>query len=112
MSEGPLTAPSTQKQRKHTQDDARRQREEDVKAMLSTPAGRRWLWHVLDGVAGLFGGSFSGEGALTSAYNEGRRAVGVALMTEAQRIAPARYVEMVTEQSRAWTDSAHIPDKE
>jgi hypothetical protein len=72
------------------------QREEDMKAVLSTPEGRRFFWHLLDDVTRLHAASFTGD-ALTTAYAEGRRSVGIELMTEAQRVALPGYRAMVAE---------------
>jgi hypothetical protein len=63
---------------------------------MSDASGRRFVWWVLDSVAGAFGPSYTGE-ALSTAHKEGRRAVGLALAQETQLICPAYYVEMLRE---------------
>lgn len=72
------------------------QRLEDVRAVMSTPAGRRWVWRLLEST-GVWGASFTGD-ALSGAHAEGRRFVGVALMAELQRDAEDAYVRMVVER--------------
>lgn len=69
---------------------------EDIRAVMSTAAGRRWVWRLLEST-GVWGASFTGD-SLTSAHAEGRRFVGVALMAELQRDAEDSYVRMVAEQ--------------
>lgn len=70
--------------------------EADIRRVMSDAGGRRFVWWMLDGVAGAFGPSFSGD-ALQTAYKEGRRSVGLALLVEAQRVCPAYYVDMLRE---------------
>lgn len=67
--------------------------------MLSTPAGRRFYWRLLDQVAGVFSGTFTGSSQ--TFYAEGRRSVGIDLMREGQRVAPELYVRTLTEQLEA-----------
>jgi hypothetical protein len=77
------------------QDELRRKQDEDLRHVLAEPQGRRLLWRLIDS-AGTFGASYAGEPQAT-AFNEGRRSVGIALMLEAQRVAQARYVQMLQE---------------
>lgn len=80
------------------QQDAERQRQEDIKSVLATPAGRRFIWALLDERSGVFGPSFAGEAPHTTAYREGVRSVGIELVKELQRVSPGQYVLMVAEQ--------------
>lgn len=76
-----------------------RARRDELCAILATPGGRRAIWRLIDG-AGVFRASYSGD-ALATAYNEGRRAVGLGLMMEAQQASIDGYVLMVSEQLTA-----------
>lgn len=86
-------------------EEARRQLEKDIREVMAAPAGRRFVWMLINNMAGVFGGTFTGE-ALGGAFGEGRRAVGIALMQEVQRVSPASYVEMVREQLEAQARAA------
>ena len=80
--------------------DYRRQVAADVKSVLSTEPGRRFLWHVLTNVAGIHSDTFvpGGEdGARTSAVLQGKQRVGHELQALAQKEARAEYVTMVRE---------------
>lgn len=79
-------------------DEARR-KDDDLRDALSTPNGRRFVWRLIEG-AGAVKASFAGDGT-TTAYNEGRRAVGLALMLEAQRVDADAFVRMFSEQVAA-----------
>ena len=63
--------------------------------MLATRAGRAVVWRLIDQVAGTFGGTFTGSSQ--TFHLEGRRSVGIDLMRESQRVAPAEYVLALTE---------------
>lgn len=71
-------------------------RDADLRAVLGTEAGRRFVWRLIDG-SGVFSQSYAGE-ALANAFNEGRRAVGIALMQESQTVSSRLYVEMLAEE--------------
>jgi hypothetical protein len=75
------------------------QRDDDVRAVLSTIEGRRFLWRLLE-AGGLWGPSYA-ETATATAYNEGRRSVAINLMLELQRVAPERYLQALREHQEA-----------
>jgi hypothetical protein len=95
---------------------AEEQMQADWKHVMATEAGRRFVWRIIDELSGATNGSFvAGVPDLTS-YNEGRRHVGLQLITEAQRITEKEYVHMVCEQlasqraeesARKATEDAH-----
>ncbi len=91
------TAPETAVERRKRESLRRQQHEEDVKAVMATPSGRRFIWHLLEEVTGVFAPSFAGE-ALLTARNEGRRWVGIHVMLEAQRLARDSYTLLMGEQ--------------
>lgn len=86
----------TQPSRRQLEKDAARQRDDDARAVLSTVQGRRFLWRLVMGTANVMGQSFSGDAANT-AFAEGRRAVGIDVVAELQRVDPRAYLAMVTE---------------
>lgn len=88
------------RERRKRENLRRQQHEEDVRAVMGSPAGRRFLWYLLDEVAGVFSPSFAGD-ALVTAHNEGRRAVGISIMVEAQRLAKDSYAQLLAEQLTA-----------
>jgi hypothetical protein len=77
---------------KRDEEVARLQQEDDWRAQLSTPHGRRVVWHLL-GRTGCWGPSFNTDAALM-AYVEGRRSVGLELMAYLQTHHRAAYVQM------------------
>lgn len=72
-------------------------RVDDLRTVLSSRPGRRFFWRMLLD-AGVFDSTFTGD-ALTGAFREGRRAQGLDLMKEAQRVAPMKYLLMMEETS-------------
>ena len=83
-----------------------KQNDDDMRALLSTPAGRRFFWRVLT-QSGLYSSSYA-ESPTATAYNEGRRSVGLALMQEAQRVDAQRYAVALREQ----LDAAEVDAKD
>lgn len=67
----------------------------DLKAVLDTAPGRRLVWSILAS-AGVYGRSFTGD-ALASAFNEGRREVGIALLEQIETEQPGAYLTMMRE---------------
>lgn len=64
---------------------AAEQRDADLKAVMSTPAGRRFVHRVLDN-AKLERRSYEGELTHATAYNEGVREMGLKLNVELKRV--------------------------
>jgi hypothetical protein len=92
------------------------QREADWKWVMSSETGRRFVWRIIDEISGATNGSFSAGAPDLTAFNEGRRAVGLQLISESQRITEKEYVHMVCEQlasqraeesARKATEDAH-----
>lgn len=89
------------KKRREREEADRLLREDAQKTVMSTVAGQRFVWDLLDRVCGTFGGSFvQGEEHSTS-FNEGMRAVGIQVMRELQAVAPQAYVAMLLERTQA-----------
>ena len=77
-----------------------RQANDDTRAVLSTPAGRRYVWRLL-GKCGVFRqdsphGS-TGEVLFQSGQEAGRRKIGLELMAEIQQVDPSLYATMAKE---------------
>lgn len=71
----------------------------DFQAVMSLAAGRRVIWWFIDGVCGVHSGGFTGE-ALSTAFAEGRRDVGLKLLLKAQEWAPQELVHAIVEEFR------------
>ena len=69
------------REQRQREKDAREQARLDLLSVMSTPAGRRFVWGLVDDESGTFTGD-----ALTSAFNEGARSVRLALKQRAQEI--------------------------
>lgn len=85
-----------QKTLRNAERAAREQLKSDLRSVMGTLAGRRFLWHILDDLCQLHGGSFTGNS--TTFYNEGRRSVAIDVMKLVQQFCPETYVDMVREQ--------------
>lgn len=68
----------------------------DFEFILSTPAGRRFVWRYLE-FTGVFRSSFTTSGSETF-YKEGMRNVGLKLMNDINKINPEAYILMTKEQ--------------
>jgi hypothetical protein len=68
----------------------------DLAAVMSTAEGRRFVWALIEH-AGVYGPSYASE-ALATAYNEGRRSIGIGLQARCQADVPDLYVTALKEQ--------------
>lgn len=80
------------------QDRLAEQAAEDLRELLAQPAGRRTLWRLL-GLSGVYRLSFSGDAAAT-AFNEGRRSVGLQLLADIEAAAPRAYAALRDENTQ------------
>lgn len=71
-------------------------RREDVAAVLSTSAGRRFVWDLL-GRCGIFALSYARGDTHETAFNEGKRQIGNPLFAEIQSEHPEAYAQMAAE---------------
>jgi hypothetical protein len=67
---------------------------EDIKVVLSTRAGRRFIWRHLTN-AGIFQTTFTGNSA--TFFNEGRRDIGLKILAEVNAASPESYLQMMKE---------------
>jgi hypothetical protein len=65
--------------------------------LMASPGGRNWVHSILADCA-IFSTTFTGE-ALSGAFNEGKRSVGLQLLTDVVRWAPDQYIQMMREQT-------------
>jgi hypothetical protein len=89
----------------------RKQYDADLGSVMGTPEGRRLMWRLIDDTCGVYASSFTGNSQ--TFFNEGRRSIGLFLLGEAQRVAPADAVHMYQEQLQARReDELHRKDAE
>ena len=81
---------------------------DDVRLVMGTGAGRRFVWRIL-AAAGLTARSFVPGDQMLTAFNEGRRDVAMLLASELDRDAPDAFAMMHHEaQERALTERAEL----
>jgi len=73
----------------------REQRLSDVAMLLSTRSGRRFIWGLMT-ECGIFRTSFDNSGSVT-AFNEGRRQIGLRVLADVNESAPEQYLLMLRE---------------
>jgi hypothetical protein len=84
------------RERKQTQRLKRINELDDIRAVLSTPQGRRVVWRIL-GMTHLYKESFTGNS--TTFYNEGQRSIGLQLLGELTAADPLAYVKLQQENA-------------
>jgi len=67
---------------------------DDLKWLMSSPRGRRFLWRQLEGT-GLYRSSFTGSSE--TFFREGERSVGLKLQEKAHRASPNDFITMLQE---------------
>jgi hypothetical protein len=92
------------------QPKGRKQELLDIDALMSTPAGARFIWRLLT-LSGVFRSSFSSD-ALVMAMNEGQRNMGLRLLGDVMQACPDKYLNMMrTAKSRTTKeeeDAQHV----
>jgi hypothetical protein len=73
----------------------RLQRNEDLRWLMGDARGRRFVWNLL-AKAGVFRSSMGASAELT-AFNEGRRDLGLVLLADLMRLCPDQYGRMQAE---------------
>jgi hypothetical protein len=81
--------------REKTAKTTRRQRNEDFRWLMGDARGRRFIWDLL-AKAGVFRSSMGLSAELT-AFNEGRRDLGLAVLADLMRLCPEQYGRMQAE---------------
>ena len=91
-----------EQRRQQRLEKARLRREQDVKFVMESPQGKRFVV-ALDGIAQEPSWQKNGDipaDPLVLAYNEGRRSVARQVLDEVRRHAPASYAQMMLESIR------------
>lgn len=70
----------------------------DVKFILSTEAGRRFIWKTLERCK-VYELSFNHSGAITS-FNEGMRNIGLIILSDVMGASPEAYLQMMKENKK------------
>jgi hypothetical protein len=76
----------------------RKDRESIVYTILSTQSGREWMHSLLESCH-CFNSSFTGE-ALTMAFREGERNIGLMITAQIMKAAPDEFVLMLKEHNK------------
>lgn len=76
---------------------AARQRQEIVTQVMGGTPGRAWMHSILAS-CNVFASTFTGE-ALSSAFSEGRRSVGLQLLADIMLSCPDHYITMMRESN-------------
>lgn len=87
------------KEQREEEDRQKIRRKLDFQKILKTPEGRRTMWWLLSN-CGVFRNSFSANSNQT-AYNEGRRDVGLMLLGEVNKADRTVYAQM---QNEHWSE--------
>ena len=100
MSEyNPLDLKGQQKSKDNKKSEERidRQNEEsDIKWLMSSKRGRRFIWRLLE-LAGVFRSSFN-TNAMAMSFSEGNRNYGFQLLNQIHTLCPELYPTMIKEQ--------------
>ena len=98
MSEGAMVKnaadPEQVKKAKQKQESLNDRRLNDVREVLNSRRGRRFMWELLD-FCGVFKTSFADQHQIF--YNEGQRNVGLKLLADVNEAAPEAYLLMLRE---------------
>lgn len=81
--------------------EAPRQRDDDLRWVLSTEQGRRFVLRLIESEAQLHSLSFGGDERATC-FREGQRSVGAWLLEESKRVDPHAYMRALNEQFAAF----------
>lgn len=68
----------------------------DYQALSKLPSFRRLVWRYMDCHGNVHGGSYTGE-AISTAFEEGRRFVGMQIRAEVMACVPGLLEQMITE---------------
>ena len=82
------------KTRKRKDEQVRERELADLKLVMESTEGRRFIWRLLDR-AGVFRTSFTGNS--TSFFNEGQRNMGLIVLADVHEACAERYIQMMKE---------------
>lgn len=69
----------------------------DIKAIMTTQEGRRYMWRMLD-KAGIYRSSFTGNSS--TFFNEGQRNIGLIILADINESCPDLYLTMIEENRK------------
>lgn len=95
---------------KDRQKEQREQFEADLKYLVGIGQGQRIIRYLM-GLTNVMGGSFVSDNPTLTAYREGRRSVGVELLSELKQIAPMEYNQMLMSQAQEQETQKGIDDE-
>lgn len=94
------------------QEKERQRLKKDLEVVMSTPSGRRVIWRLLS-IAGTFTRSFDSSSQYATAFNEGKRSVGLDLYDDIMTYCPERYIQAQNDHNSEIADKARkIQEKE
>lgn len=85
------------KSRKRKDEQIRERELNDVRTVMATVEGRRFVWRMLDR-AGVFRTSFTGNS--TTFFNEGMRNMGLIVLADVHEACSDKYIQMMTESKK------------
>lgn len=89
---------------------ADRARQEVITNLMSTTQGRQWLWDLLANCH-VFAQTFTADPLMT-AFGEGRRAVGLALLADVMISCPDQYITAAREANARYNSNDRSTDAE
>ena len=96
--------------KKFTEKLDRQNEESDIKWLMSSKRGRRFVWRLLE-QAGVFRSSFN-TNAMTMSFSEGNRNYGLQLLNLVHTLCPELYPTMIKEQQNVRNaDDGSQPNK-
>lgn len=95
MSDDPLNFDEEKKKIEEANKRTADRKTNDLKKVLGFPEGRRFVWELLSD-SGIFHTSFS-QNALTMAFNEGHREIGLGILDEINKNMPELFTQMRNE---------------
>ena len=85
------------KQRKRKDEQARDGELDDLRQIMDSVHGRRFIWRLLD-KAGVFRTSFTGNS--TTFFNEGMRNLGLMVLADVHQACANQYIQMMQEAKK------------
>lgn len=102
------TSRKAQRELRTRKDDLEKIRVADLGEVLRLPAGRRFVFDLIDRRCLVFSPSYTGNSE--TYLREGQRKVGIDLMQEVQKLYPEQYVAMINEQFNLQRQNAMIEE--
>ena len=94
MSEVDYSDPEQAAEAQRKAEERRRRELTDLRALMSKPHGRRFMWRLLE-LSGIARQSFDPNSDSVTSFNEGRRWVGNIVWSDLLEACPQEYVKML-----------------